>query len=104
MRDPESMSNKRVLGIDACKTGWVGIGLSGGTVHPYHGTHISDLVADAEGDGPIDVVAIDIPIGLPDSGRRQADTLARQAAGPRWASVFITPVREALEADDHLAA
>ncbi len=47
---------------------------------------------------------IDIPIGLPDTGRRRADLLARKAAGPRWASVFITPVRAALEAGDHLSA
>jgi predicted RNase H-like nuclease len=38
-----------------------------------------------------------MPIGLPDAGRRMADTLARQAVGPRRASVFVTPVRAALE-------
>ena len=55
-------------------------------------------------DGPIEVVAIDIPIGLPDAGPRQADTLARAAVGRRWPSVFKTPVREALHAPDHASA
>ena len=45
-----------------------------------------------------------MPIGLPDAGRRQADVLARQLAGPRWASVFMTAVRAALEEVDYAAA
>jgi len=63
-----------------------------------------DLVAAAEADGPIEVVAIDMPIGLPDAGRRHADVLARGAVGGLWAAVFMTPVRAAMEAVDHLAA
>lgn len=52
----------------------------------------------------LSVIAIDIPIGLPDSGRRQADLLIRKAVGPRWASVFMTPVRPSLEAADFASA
>ena len=44
------------------------------------------------------VIGIDIPIGLPDTGRRQADVLAYTLVGPRRSSVFMTPVRAALEA------
>jgi len=55
-------------------------------------------------DGPVEVVAIDIPIGLPDAGPRQADDLASAAVGARWPSVFKTPVREALQAPDQVAA
>jgi predicted RNase H-like nuclease len=50
------------------------------------------------------MVAIDIPIGLLDNSSRQADVLARRGVGPRWQSVFMTPVREALLADDHASA
>ena len=98
------MNDVRVLGVDACKAGWIGIALGDGQASPYFAAHITDLVGSAERDGPIEVVAVDMPIGLPDTGRRQADVLARQVAGPRWASVFITPVRPALEADDYVAA
>jgi predicted RNase H-like nuclease len=33
--------------------------------------------------GPLPVIAIDIPSGLPTWGRRQADLLIRKAVGPR---------------------
>ena len=50
------------------------------------------------------MIAIDIPIGLPDTGRRRADLLVRKDVGPRWASVFMTPVRPALEACNYESA
>lgn len=93
-----------MLGVDACKTGWVGIALSQEALGAYAAAEISDLVEHADSDGPLSVIAIDIPIGLPDTGRRQADLLVRNAVGPRWASVFITPVRPALETDDYPSA
>ena len=49
-------------------------------------------------------IAVDMPIGLPDAGRRRADVLARELAGPRRASVFMTPVRSALQEEAHAAA
>jgi predicted RNase H-like nuclease len=94
----------RVLGVDGCKAGWVGIVLSDGAAHPCFATAIGDLAERARVTGPLDVIAIDMPIGLPDAGRRQADVLARKLAGPRWASVFMTPVRAALEEEDYIAA
>ena len=82
-----------MLGVDACKAGWIGIALSQGALSAYAAAGIDDLIEDASSDGPLAVIAIDIPIGLPDTGRRQADLLVRKAVGPRWASVFMTPVR-----------
>ncbi|MEU9886328.1 DUF429 domain-containing protein [Sphaerisporangium sp. NPDC051011] len=99
------MSDPRVLGVDACRTGWFGVALLGGRASAFYAADIADLVVGVERDGGLlDVVAVDIPIGLPDAGRRQADVLAREVAGPRWASVFITPVRAALEAGDYRGA
>ena len=69
-----------------------------------YGGVISELAEDASSGGPLAVIAIDIPIGLPDTGRRQADLLVRKAVGPRWASVFMTPVRPALEARAYASA
>ena len=43
-------------------------------------------------------MAIDIPIGLPDDDTRPADIAARKALGKRWQTVFLTPVRRAIEA------
>ncbi len=86
----------RVLGVDACPAGWVGVAVAGHAVRAIVHAEIGNVVARAGADGPLDAIAIDIPIGLADRGARQADLLARKAAGPRWASVFMTPVRAAL--------
>jgi predicted RNase H-like nuclease len=98
------MPNYRVLGVDACKAGWAGIALSDGTVRAYFAAAISDLAEQASSSGPLDLIAVDMPIGLPDTGRRQADVLVRKLVGPRWASVFMTPVRAALAEEDYAAA
>jgi predicted RNase H-like nuclease len=94
----------RVLGVDACKAGWAGIVLSDGAAHLYFAAEIGDLAEQVRAGGPLDVIAIDMPIGLPHAGRRQADVLARKLAGPHWASVFMTPVRAAVEEEDYAAA
>lgn len=95
----------RVLGVDACRLGWVGVVLD---VEAEPVAHLArtfgDVVAAADVDGVVDLVGVDIPIGLPDHGRRQADVLARARIGPRRSSVFMTPVRQALEAPDHASA
>ena len=98
------MNGGRVLGVDACRAGWVGIALGDGHIRPYVASTIRELAGQAAADGALRVIAIDIPIGLADTGRRRADQLARAALGRRWPSLFITPVREAVLAGDFPAA
>jgi predicted RNase H-like nuclease len=98
------MSSGRVLGVDASRAGWVGIALSGGEARAYFAPGIRELADRAAADGPLLVIAIDIPIGLPDAGRRGADVLARKELKGRWPSLFITPVRAAVEAAGYQAA
>lgn len=93
-----------MLGVDACSKGWVGIGYDGARCIAYFGVTIAEVVAVGEADGAFDMVAIDIPIGLPDATARKADTEAKGELGPRRSSLFMTPVRRALLADDHAAA
>lgn len=87
-----------VLGVDAAKGGWVGALLEAGG----HGTpalFVAQSVQELlDQTGPVTVVAIDIPIGLPDSSRRQADVQTRELLGAKASSVFTTPVREAVYA------
>ncbi len=110
-----------VLGVDVCRGAWVGILLDPdphpvgggdgdvssaarvGIVHGLFAERVADLVAEAESraSGGLAVIGIDIPIGLPDVGRRKADGLARALLGPRAASVFPVPVRAAVEEPDH---
>jgi predicted RNase H-like nuclease len=85
-----------VLGVDACPVGWVGV-LVAPDARPsaLTGRSISALVERARKSAGVTVVAIDIPIGLPDRGPRQADLLARQALPGKGSSVFGTLTRTA---------
>lgn len=47
------------------------------------------------------VVAVDIPIGIPETGARQADVAARRFVGPRSSGVFTTPIRAVLQAQTY---
>lgn len=98
------VSDKRVLGVDACKYGWVGIACAGGQVAGYAARTIIGLVDAVLADGPVEVIGVDMPIGLPDRGRRKADELATKEIGVLRSSVFMTPVRSALDACDHATA
>lgn len=88
------------MGVDACKAGWVGIVLGDG-VAAYFGTTIAALAEQA---GQVRVIAVDMPIGLPDTGHRAADKLVLDVVRARRSSVFLTPTRTALEAADHATA
>lgn len=88
-----------VLGVDGCKKGWAGILLGeDGQIDGVFAPSLDRVLARARSIAPVDVVAIDIPIGLPDAGRRHADGLARSLLGPRASSVFTTPTRAAITA------
>jgi predicted RNase H-like nuclease len=95
---------RRVLGVDACRAGWVAVAWSGDAIRAYVHADIGAIAALAAADGPVHAIGIDMPIGLADSSLRLADLLARKAAGVRWASVFVTPVRPALVIDNYAAA
>lgn len=91
-----------VLGIDACVAGWVGVLLSpDGRVTVHVSAAIDTLVQHVRESADPAVVAIDIPIGLPDSGGREADALVRKALPGRTSSVFSTLTRTAYQADTY---
>jgi predicted RNase H-like nuclease len=82
-----------IAGIDGCKEGWFCLSLD------TEGRRIEATVLGslAELDRTLRVIAVDIPIGLPDANGREADRLARVRLGePRRRSVFPTPIRPAL--------
>jgi predicted RNase H-like nuclease len=104
MRNHRQVGSGRVLGVDACRPGWIGISFSDGGTSAHFAAGIQALVESAAAGGTLAAVAIDIPIGLAATGRRQADELARRALGRRWPSIFITPCRPALLAADYGSA
>lgn len=83
-----------VAGVDGAPGGWV-VALGDGTVDVVPA--LDDLFADVRA-GAVAAVAVDMPIGLPVSGRRACDVAARRLLGPRRSSVFPVPARRFLHA------
>jgi predicted RNase H-like nuclease len=86
-----------VAGADGCPGGWICAVLDrdSGEVRPLLCRTSEDLLGiEPE---PV-VLAIDMPIGLAESGDRECDRLARSLLGPRRSSVFPAPNRPALSA------
>lgn len=101
------VDSSTVVGIDACKHGWIGVVLQAGLVRAMFAPQIAELATLLRTAVEIDTiscVAVDIPIGLPDRGERPADRCARKLVGPRSASVFMTPTRYAMEATTQIEA
>ncbi len=96
-RSPSIGETPPVLGVDGCRAGWVGALLRGTTYDVLVADDIASLVATARRAAPgLAVVAVDMPIGLPDVGPRGVDVLARQLLPVgRKSSVFPTPARAA---------
>ncbi len=83
-----------VLGVDACTVGWVSIELRCGA---FAAAHIADrliTLLSAVGDiHEVQAVGIDMPLGLVETGWRQADLAAQAFVGARRSSVFRVPPR-----------
>lgn len=77
----------RVTGVDACRRGWVAVSLAAGVTVTV-GPSLDALLA-----GDPAVVGIDMPLGLLETGWREADRAARGLLGPRRSSVFAIPPR-----------
>lgn len=93
-----------IAGVDGCPVGWICV-----TRDTRTGRIASALYPTADGlvsQQPCpDIIAIDMPIGLTDAGRRQCDNEARSLLGtPRRNSVFPAPIRPALRAGSRAQA
>lgn len=95
-----------VAGVDGCPGGWIAVlrrpGPAAATVRVV--PRLADLFA---GDDAPAVVAVDMPIGLPERvgpGGRPAERAVRGLLGARQSSVFSVPARAAVYAQDYAAA
>lgn len=88
-----------LAGIDGCRDGWVITRLcpNGKTSVDIINGSISSLSTDEH----LDIAVIDIPIGLPDAGPREADEQARALLGNRGCCVFSAPIRPLLGLSDY---
>jgi predicted RNase H-like nuclease len=122
----------RVTGVDAARRGWVAVTLEGAgrAAGPPGGTERAGDSAQLPGTariwvstvraretlagvldgaergerGEAAVVGIDMPLGLLESGWREADRAARGLLGPRRSSVFAIPPRAVWAQASHQAA
>jgi predicted RNase H-like nuclease len=92
------------VGVDGCKGGWLcftvdmDAGDTGFALVPDFARALTKYKCAK-------VVAVDIPIGLPESGARACDIQARQLLGkPRASSIFPAPIRSILGATTYKEA
>lgn len=107
------MTNRSVvLGVDGATGGWVIAQAAPATngALTLESLSFADSLSDSvkrlssSNEFGVDVIAVDMPIGLPVDGNRPADSLARQRLGPRRSTFFPTPIRATLDFDDYAAA
>ena len=89
-----------MLGVDGWRGQWIGARLDGRRVVL---TVLPDAAAVLAVAG-VDVVGIDMPIGLSDDGPRRCDREARALLGRAGSSVFPAPVRPVLDCADYRSA
>jgi predicted RNase H-like nuclease len=82
------------LGVDGAKGGWVAVAVGDDGVQGAR--FFAGLAAVLAAWPDADAYAVDMPVGLPDRGRRRADEEALRFVGPRHSSVFFAPPRGAL--------
>lgn len=103
---PAPHEGRRVAGVDGCKAGWIVVtrpleGASPPTVAVV--PRFRDILADET----LAVLAVDMPIGLPDRagiGGRGPERCVRPHLGMRQSSVFSVPSRAAVSCTDYREA
>jgi predicted RNase H-like nuclease len=90
-----------LAGVDGCRAGWIAAFArpQGGEVRLRVVPRFAEVTAAREAPA---IIAVDIPIGLPEQARRggrTADNVARSLLGARKSSVFSVPSRRAVFAE-----
>lgn len=90
-----------VAGVDGCRAGWIAVvRRPGAAPEAAVFARLADLVDALE---PQAVIAVDMPIGLPERvghGGRGPERLVREKLGARQSSVFSIPSRAAVFAEE----
>ena len=82
-----------VLGLDGARGGWAGALLDGAAVRFLTFGSVGETLTL-----PVAAIGIDMPIGLPDHGRRACDLAAKRLLGRAHPRVFLAPPRGVLDA------
>jgi predicted RNase H-like nuclease len=99
-------SNTWLAGVDGCRAGWL-VALTDGEANAVRlrvVARFAEVLTLPENPA---VIAVDIPIGLPERvgrGGRAAESAVRPLLGARQSSLFPVPARAALAKDDYREA
>lgn len=77
-----------VVGVDGWKGCWVGVVLDD---ERFVSARVFDRLDEIAANSDFQIIGLDVPIGLPDTPPRLADTLVRAKLGPRRSSIFAAP-------------
>jgi predicted RNase H-like nuclease len=97
------MRDATVTGVDGCAAGWVAVTL-GAESGPAAAPAGIAVAATLDGLPLTGVTGIDMPLGLLETGWRDADLLARRALGRRGVTVFAIPPRAVWECETYADA
>lgn len=90
------------IGIDGCRSGWFAVVIEDDA--SWHTTCYNNINEFWKDHQDAETILIDIPIGLPEKGRREADLEGRKLLRSRRMSLFMTPVRKAVYATAYAQA
>lgn len=93
-----------VAGVDGCRAGWIAAFMEVGNPDSARIVVAPTLEAIADAPEKPAVIAVDMPIGLPErttGSGRIPEQLIRPLLGQRQSSVFAIPSRQAVEAEDY---
>lgn len=93
-----------VAGVDGCRAGWIAAFMQVGRPASARIVVAADLAAIVDAPERPAVIAIDMPIGLPEETKgsgRIPEQLIRPLLGQRQSSVFAIPSRRAVYAEDY---
>lgn len=86
-----------VAGVDGCPAGWIAVIWDGrGSLTARLCVHFSDVMAL-----PARIIAVDMPIGLPERSGRPPERAVRSRLGERQSSVFAVPSEQAIYCEDY---
>jgi predicted RNase H-like nuclease len=91
--------------VDGCRAGWVVASWErdAAELAVWVVPTFAEVAADL-GAGRWRLVAVDMPIGLPEAGPRACDVAARRRLGPRRSTVYPAPVRSVLATGSYAQA
>lgn len=87
-----------VIGVDGCRAGWIAVRWGEAPTHMLCRTFAEVLELDGV------VIAVDMPVGFAEDGKRSCESLARAKLGQRQSSVFAVPSRAAVMCEDYREA